>query len=67
MISIFGLLVWLPKVVAAPKERLPWTAFWITWAIGAAAWVVAGNVDRPSRNLRLQREPLDSLPVVADK
>ena len=67
MISIFGLLVWLPKVVAAPKERLPWTAFWITWAIGAAAWVVAGNVDRPSRKLRLQREPLDSLPVVAHK
>ncbi len=44
MISIFGLLVWLPKVVAAPKERLPWTAFWITWAIGAAAWVVAANI-----------------------
>jgi hypothetical protein len=44
MISIFGLLVWLPKVVAAPKVRLPWTAFWITWVIGAAAWVMAGNI-----------------------
>ena len=44
MISVFALLVWLPRVVAAPKERLPWTAFWITWAIGAAAWVVAANV-----------------------
>jgi uncharacterized membrane protein YphA (DoxX/SURF4 family) len=44
MISIFGLLVWLPKVVAAPKERLPWTAFWITWVIAAAAWMMAGNV-----------------------
>ncbi len=67
MISIFGLLVWLPKVVAAPKERLPWTAFWITWAIAAAAWVVAANVDRAPRKLRLRREPLDSLPVVAQK
>jgi hypothetical protein len=38
------LLVWLPAVLAAPKVRLPWTAFWITWAIGAAAWVVAANV-----------------------
>lgn len=44
MISVFALLVWLPRVVAAPKERLPWTAFWITWAIGAAAWVVGANV-----------------------
>jgi uncharacterized membrane protein len=44
MISVFGLLVWLPAVVAAPKARLPWTAFWITWAIGAAAWVVAANI-----------------------
>lgn len=44
MISIFGLLVWLPRVVAAPTTRLPWTAFWITWVIGAAAWVVAANV-----------------------
>jgi len=24
--------------------RLPWTAFWITWVIGAAAWVMAGNI-----------------------
>jgi uncharacterized membrane protein len=44
MISIFALLVWLPAVVAAPRGRLPWTAFWITWAIGAAAWVVAGDI-----------------------
>lgn len=44
MISVFGLLVWLPRVAAAPKARLPWTAFWITWVIAGAAWVVAANV-----------------------
>jgi uncharacterized membrane protein len=55
MISIFGLLVWLPKVVAAPKMRLPWTAFWITWAIGAAAWVVAANIPAGVRSM--SREP----------
>lgn len=44
MISVFALLVWLPAIVAAPKARLPWTAFWISWAIGAAAWVVAANI-----------------------
>jgi len=35
------LLVW--AIVAAPKTRLPWTAFFISWAIGSAAWVVAQN------------------------
>src|SRR5205807_9483489 len=41
MLSIFTLLVWVPAIVAAPKTRLPWTAFFISWAIASAAWVVA--------------------------
>lgn len=44
MISLFTLLVWAPAIVAAPKARLPWTAFFISWAIGSAAWVMAQNV-----------------------
>ena len=44
MISIFTLLVWGPMILAAPKTRLPWTGFFISWAIGAAAWVMAQNV-----------------------
>ena len=67
MISVFGLLVWLPRVVAAPKVRLPWTAFFITWVIAAAAWVVAVNTDWPSRQMRLRRELADSLPTVAHR
>ncbi len=43
MISLFALLVWGPAIVAAPKGRLPWTAFLITWAIASAAWVAAQN------------------------
>jgi uncharacterized membrane protein len=51
MISIFTLLVWGPAILAAPKARLPWTAFFISWAIASAAWVVAQNIAprRPSR------------------
>lgn len=64
MISIFGLLVWLPKVIGAPTVRLPWTAFLITWVIAAAAWVVAENMDWPSGRRRLRREPLGSLCTV---
>ena len=44
MISLFTLLVWLPAILAAPKTRLPWTAFFISWAIASAAWVVAQNM-----------------------
>lgn len=43
MLSIFTLLVWVPAIVGAPKARLSWTAFFISWAITAAAWVVASN------------------------
>jgi uncharacterized membrane protein YphA (DoxX/SURF4 family) len=43
-ISLYTLLVWGPKIISAPKTRLPWTAFFISWAIGAGAWVVAQNI-----------------------
>lgn len=44
MIGVFTIFVWAPKIVAAPHERLNWTAFFISWAIAAAAWVVAQSV-----------------------
>ena len=44
MVSLFALLVWAPAVLAAPRARLPWTAFFITWFFAASAWVVASNI-----------------------
>jgi len=44
MISLFTLLVWGPAILTAPKARLPWAAFFISWAIASAAWVVAQNI-----------------------
>jgi uncharacterized membrane protein len=44
MLSIFTLLVWGPAILAAPTTRLPWTAFFISWAIASAAWIVAQNI-----------------------
>src|SRR6202790_3713414 len=46
MISLFTLLVWAPAILAAPRTRLPWTAFLISWAIASAAWVVAQNIEQ---------------------
>jgi uncharacterized membrane protein len=51
MLSLFTLLVWVPAILAAPKTRLPWTAFFISWAIAAAAWVVAANVAAKPRSI----------------
>jgi len=44
MLSVFTLLVWIPAIVSAPRTRSPWTAFFISWAITAAAWAVAQNI-----------------------
>lgn len=41
MLSLFTLLVWGPAILAAPSTRLPWTAFFISWAIAASAWLQA--------------------------
>jgi uncharacterized membrane protein len=49
MIGAFTLLVWGPRVAVEPRARLPWTAFFISWAIAAAAWIVAQNFRRTTR------------------
>jgi len=46
MIGVFTLLVWGPAILAAPHTRLNWTAFFISWAIASAAWVVAQSIAR---------------------
>jgi len=43
-ITLYTLLVWGGAIVAAPKTRLAWTGFFISWIFGAAAWAVAQNV-----------------------
>ena len=52
MLTIITLLVWVPAVFAAPRTRMPWTAFWISSAITAAVWVVAQEIwqQKPPRD-----------------
>jgi len=40
MLSVITLLVWAPVVLAHPTSRTPWTAFWISWVIAGAVWVL---------------------------
>jgi uncharacterized membrane protein len=44
MLTIITLLVWVPAVCAAPRARMPCTAFWISSAITFAVWVVAQEI-----------------------
>ena len=53
-ISLYTLVIWLPAILLSRRnlgpafahgtERLSFTAFWISWIIAAAAWVVALNM-----------------------
>jgi uncharacterized membrane protein len=43
LIALFTFFVWIPAILAAPTTRLPWTAFFVSWILGAAAWTVALN------------------------
>ncbi len=46
MLTAITLLVWAPRVFSDPKGRMPWTAFWISWAITAAVWVLAQGMKK---------------------
>jgi len=49
MLAIFTLLVWVPRVVARPAAGGNWTELWISWALTAAAAVVAARVTPRTR------------------
>jgi len=44
MLALFTIIVWIPRVVAAPRTPLNWTEIWISWALTAAAAVVAAGI-----------------------
>jgi hypothetical protein len=43
MMSLITLLVWVPALVNAPRDRLRWTALVTSLALAASAWVVADS------------------------
>ncbi len=42
MMGLFAVMVWLPRVAAAPMSRFAWTAMLISLAYAAASLIVAG-------------------------
>jgi uncharacterized membrane protein len=54
MLGVFTLLVWAPRIVAGPVTLGTWSEFFSSWAMAAAAWVVADGLttkDRASAQL----------------
>jgi uncharacterized membrane protein YphA (DoxX/SURF4 family) len=41
MLALFGVLVWIPLLVAAPKTHSNWSEFALTFLISGAAWLVS--------------------------
>ena len=41
MLALFGVLVWIPRLVARPQAHLNWSEFALTFLIAGATWVVA--------------------------
>jgi hypothetical protein len=41
MLVLFGVLVWVPRLIAHPEAHLNWSEFALTFLIAGAAWMVA--------------------------
>jgi hypothetical protein len=41
MLGLFGLLVWIPRLIAHPEAHFNWSEFALTVLIAGAAWMVA--------------------------
>lgn len=41
MLVLFGLLVWVPAILAAPRTQSNWTEITLNFAIAGAAWIFA--------------------------
>jgi hypothetical protein len=41
MLALFGVVVWIPRLIARPQAHLNWSEFGLTFLITGADWVVA--------------------------
>jgi len=41
MLALFGVLVWVPRLIAHPEAHLNWSEFGLTFLLTGAVWMVA--------------------------
>ncbi|MBV8050999.1 MAG: hypothetical protein JOZ80_07420 [Acidobacteriaceae bacterium] len=56
MLVLFGVLVWIPRLIARPKAHFYWSEFALTALIAGAAWTVADLSSFSSRGSRARLE-----------
>ena len=44
MLALFGVLVWIPRLLTHPALHLNWSEFALTFLITGAAWMVAAEI-----------------------
>ncbi|HEY3677051.1 MAG TPA: hypothetical protein VGK84_13770 [Candidatus Tumulicola sp.] len=53
MLAVFGLVVWVPALIAHPESHNDWSEFAFNALIMAAAWVTADSVGRSAKRLTI--------------
>lgn len=51
MLALFGVLVWIPLLIAHPEAHLNWSECSLTFLIAGAAWTVAEARARPKKQV----------------
>jgi len=46
LFAAFTIFVWVPRIASASAGRFSWTAFFVSWIITAAAWIVAAELTK---------------------
>ena len=64
-IVIFEILIWIPKLVAAPHEHFNWAGNAISIAMAGAAWVVSDSICRAAQTATTQKESTKEVRVPA--
>jgi hypothetical protein len=41
MLELFGVLAWVPRLIAHPKAHFNWSECVLTFLVAGAAWMVA--------------------------
>ncbi len=52
MLALFGVVVWIPRLIAYPEAHLNWSEFGLTFLITGAAWMVADLRSKDQMNRR---------------
>ncbi|HEX5184592.1 MAG TPA: hypothetical protein VFW19_15765 [Allosphingosinicella sp.] len=57
MMALFGILIWIPMLIAHPEAHLNWSEFALTWLMTGAAWSVGDAAAASARDVPARASP----------